>query len=149
MTILSSATVTTTSFDSDWRFFRGDSVASCTGQFPKDLTGYQCFGLKAKNWQTDIHACQQSCCESVLPCDIWSFCPAGAPCARDTPGCWIGQSNDCQKNRSCPTPAPSLTGLASSLVYITFHPLNLHNPPVQRRLALAWARHAIAAELHE
>ncbi len=86
----------TQSFDADWKFFRGDNYdGRCTAAaFPLALGDTRCMGLANIGGASDQATCQEACCNDGS-CQTWQFCPDGAPCAQETPGCWIGKMNDC------------------------------------------------------
>ena len=68
---------------------------ACITGFPTNRTGQWCQGMRPGAGKT-ASLCRAACCESAT-CNIWQWCPLGAPCANTTGGtsCWLGQSAQC------------------------------------------------------
>eukprot|EP00045_Choanoeca_perplexa_P021906 m.7700 g.7700 ORF g.7700 m.7700 type:complete len:1060 (-) comp8923_c0_seq1:41-3220(-) len=99
---VSYASVGETSFDLNWRFKRGDDVASavqCAKTTPwHSLGDVQCFGLNLAHQATSMAGCAQACCAMGNTCQTYQFCPAGAACVQGivaANSCWVGAMSNC------------------------------------------------------
>eukprot|EP01084_Bolivina_argentea_P215363 365615_1 len=101
--------------DFNWLFHLGlnNLTATCTdSDFPINMTGQQCKGLKQATSAKSISDCRNACCAD-MNCATYQWCPQGSSKSSCEPAgsCWIGAINDISKNTGWqsmgrPTPAP-------------------------------------------
>ena len=95
------STERTANFDFDWMFHRGDPIAQSPPppsqcEFPTDLHGLQCIGLKAAPSATTEATCAAACCAAGPACVTWQLCNPGSKCyTPGSEGCWIGKMDNC------------------------------------------------------
>ena len=70
----------------------GTSEDACVTGFPHNRTGEWCQSLRPGSG-TSANLCRELCC-SLPSCDIWQWCPPGAPCYGTTNNvsCWLDKS---------------------------------------------------------
>lgn len=62
-----------------------------SAQFPLDLDGQQCHGLRSASFQNGLDGCLAACC-AASDCAVYQYCPGGAGCPQAN-SCWIGPLN--------------------------------------------------------
>jgi hypothetical protein len=87
----------------------GASGAACVTGFPMNRTGQWCQALQPGSGPT-ASLCREECC--ALPsCDVWQWCPPGAPCYSTTGNlsCWLDKKQQTPFNATteCTPASPS------------------------------------------
>lgn len=101
--------------DFNWLFHLGtDDLVTCSdNDFPIDMKGVQCKGLKQIPSAKNISECRNACCGDSS-CGTYQWCPSNHPdgCT-PAASCWIGKISDCTNNTGWismgrTTPAPPI-----------------------------------------